>query len=186
MNTGAPSANGSEPAPTGAARPEEMRILLPGELRFAATTGGFLALTVTAGEHAEHYPRINGYRTFPLSAGDHYISLRDAEGKEIGILESLTDLPRDQAALLREELERRYFTPAIIEVRSLKEEFGYSYWLVDTDAGVRRFTVQSGKNNVTVVAERRLLIVDVDGNRFTLADYARLDRGVLRILETLL
>ena len=68
----------------------------------------------------------------------------------------------------------------------MKEEFGYSYWLVDTDAGARRFTVQSGKNNVTVVDERRLLIVDVDGNRFTLADYGRLERSVLRILETLL
>ena len=68
----------------------------------------------------------------------------------------------------------------------MKEEFGYSYWMVDTDAGPRRFTVQSGKNNVTVVAERRLLIVDVDGNRFSIADYTRLDRSVLRTLETLL
>ena len=71
-------------------------------------------------------------------------------------------------------------------MRSLKEEFGYSYWLVDTDAGPRRFTVQSGKNNVTVVGERRLLIVDVDGNRFFVDDYHRLDRNVLKTLETLL
>ena len=46
--------------------------------------------------------------------------------------------------------------------------------------------MQSGKNNVTVVGERRLLIVDVDGNRFSVDDYARLDRSVLRTLETLL
>ena len=184
MTTAEPAANGREAAPAG--QPAAPRMLAPGELRFAATAGGFLALTVTSAERSEHYPRINAYRTFPLSAADRYLSLRDAEGSEIGILESLTDLARDQAALLRAELERRYFTPAITEVRSLKEEFGYSYWLVNTDAGRRRFTVQSGKNNVTVVAERRLLIVDVDGNRFTVADYTRLDRSMLRILETLL
>ena len=183
---GHPATNGRTGEPAGAGRQAEVRLLPAAGLRFAATAGGFLALTVTAGEETGHYPRINAYRTFPLSAADRYISLRDAEGNEIGILESLTDLAHEQAALLRAELERRYFTPVIEQVRSVKEEFGYSYWLVDTDAGPRRFTVQSGKNNVTVVAERRLLIVDVDGNRFTVDDYTRLDRGVLRVLETLL
>ena len=179
-------ANGSASEPAEAGRSADVRLLAAGELHFAATAGGFLALTVTGGGRTEHYPRINAYRTFPLSAADRYLSLRDADGKEIGLLESLADLPREQAALLHQELERRYFTPAIERVRSVKEEFGYSYWLVDTDAGARRFTVQSGKNNVTVVDERRLLIVDVDGNRFSVDDYTRLDRGVLRTLETLL
>ena len=180
------AANGRMGEPEGAGPQAKVRLLPAAALRFAATAGGFLALTVTAGEPAEHYPRINAYRTFPLSDADRYISLRDADGNEIGILESLADLAHDQADLLRADLERRYFTPEIERVRSVKEEFGYSYWLVDTDAGPRRFTVQSGKNNVTVVAERRLLIVDVDGNRFSIADYTRLDRNVLRTLETLL
>ena len=186
MNSATAGANGRGGEPVDAGRTAQVRLLSAGDLRFGATAGGFLALTVTGGERTEHYPRINAYRTFPLSAADRYLSLRDGDGNEIGLLESLADLPREQAALLHQELERRYFTPAIERVRSVKEEFGYSYWLVDTDAGARRFTVQSGKNNVTVVDERRLLIVDVDGNRFTVADYARLDRSVLHILETLL
>ena len=57
---------------------------------------------------------------------------------------------------------------------------------MDTRAGRRRFTVQSGKNNVTMVGEKRLVIVDVDGNRFEVADYTCLDRPVLRTLEGLL
>ena len=161
-------------------------MLDPRSLQFAATGGGFLALTVSGDTDAEHYPRINAFRTFPLSAADHYLSLRAPDGNEIGILESLADLRPDQAALLRHELERRYFTPVIERIRSLKEEFGYSYWLVDTDAGQRRFTVQSGKNNVTAVSDSRLLIVDVDGNRFFVDHYRSLDRTVLRTLETLL
>ena len=186
MSDATQGANGRGATPADAERTAAVRLLAPAALRFAATGGGFLALTVTGGERTEHYPRINAYRTFPLSAADRYLSLRDADGNEIGILESLADLPREQAALLHQELERRYFTPVIERVRSVKEEFGYSYWLVDTDAGQRRFTVQSGKNNVTVVGERRLLIVDVDGNRFFVDDYNRLERGVLRVLETLL
>ena len=186
MNDAAGGANGRAASPAPANNTAEVRMLDPRTLRFAITDGGFLALTVTGGEQSEYYPRINAYRTFPLSAADKYLSLRDADGTEIGILESLADLRPEQAALLREELERRYFTPVIEQVQSLTEEFGYSYWLVDTDAGPRRFTVQSGKNNVTVVGDSRLLIVDVDGNRFFVDNYRRLDRNVLRTLETLL
>jgi hypothetical protein len=166
-------------------RSHRTRMLNPADLEFDRTSGGFVTLTVR-GEEPERYERINAFRTFPLSAGDQYLSLRDREGDEIGVVESIEDLAPAQAQILRDELERRYFTPLIKRVESLKEEFGYSYWLVDTDAGPRRFTVQSGKNNVTVVGERRLLIVDVDGNRFFVDDYHRLDRNVLKTLETLL
>ncbi|MDE0447368.1 MAG: DUF1854 domain-containing protein [Spirochaetaceae bacterium] len=186
MNDRAQGANGSGASDASDGYAAEVRMLDPRALRFTATDGGFLALTVTGDTGAEHYPRINAFRTFPLSAADHYLSLRAPDGNEIGMLESLADLRSDQAALLRHELERRYFTPVIERIRSLKEEFGYSYWLVDTDAGQRRFTVQSGKNNVTAVSDTRLLIVDVDGNRFFVDDYRSLDRNVLRTLETLL
>ena len=166
-------------------RSHRTRLLKPAELEFDRTSGGFVTLTLR-GEEPGRYERINAFRSFPLSAADQYISLRDREGDEIGIVESLEDLAPAQAALLRDELDRRYFTPLIERVESLKEEFGYSYWTVDTGAGRRRFTVQSGKNNVTMVGEKRLVIVDVDGNRFEVADYTRLDRSVLRTLEGLL
>lgn len=166
-------------------RSHRTRMLNPADLEFDRTSGGFVTLTVR-GEEPERYERINAFRTFPLSAGNQYLSLRDREGDEIGIIESLEDLAPAQATLLRDELDRRYFTPLIRRVESLKEEFGYSYWTVDTDAGRRRFTVQSGKNNVTMVGTGRLVIVDVDGNRFEVPDYTRLDRSVMRTLEGLL
>lgn len=162
-----------------------LRMLQAADLHLERTAGGFVALTVR-GDEPERYERINAFRAFPLSAADAYVSLRDPDGGEIGMVESLDDLAPEQAALLRGELDRRYFTPLIERIRELKEEFGYSYWTVDTDAGRRRFTVQSGKNNVTVVGEGRLIIVDVDGNRFEVADYTALDRSVLRTLEGLL
>ena len=167
-------------------RAHRTRMLDAAGLELARTPGGFITLTVRGDGEPERYERVNAFRAFPLSAADRYISLRDREGDEIGIVESLADLAPEQAALLGDELDRRYFTPLIERVEALKEEFGYSYWTVDTDAGRRRFTVQSGKNNVTVVDERRLVIVDVDGNRFEVPDYTRLDRAVLHTLEGLL
>ena len=167
-------------------RAHRTRMLKASEMELARTAGGFVTLTVRGGEQPERYERISAFRAFPLSAAGHYISLRDRECDEIGIVESLDDLTPEQAALVRDELDRRYFTPLIERVESLKEEFGYSYWTVDTDAGRRRFTVQSGKNNVTMVGDGRLVIVDVEGNRFEVADYTRLDRSVLRTLEGLL
>lgn len=167
-------------------RAHRTRMLQASEMEIARTAGGFVTLAVRGGEQPERYERVSAFRAFPLSAADRYISLRDRDGDEIGIVESLDELTAGQAAILRDELDRRYFTPSIERVESLKEEFGYSYWTVETDAGRRRFTVQSGKNNVTLVGEGRLVIVDVDGNRFEVADYARLDRSVLRTLEGLL
>lgn len=166
-------------------RAHTLRMLRPADLSLERTAGGFVALTVR-GEEPERYERIDAFRAFPLSAADAYVSLRDPDGGEIGMIESLDDLAPEQAAILRGELDRRYFTPRIERIRELKEEFGYSYWTVDTDAGRRRFTVQSGKNNVTAVGAGRLVIVDVDGNRFEVADYTGLDRSVLRTLEGLL
>ena len=162
-----------------------LRMLRASELHMERTAGGFVALTVR-GSEPERYERIDAFRAFPLSAADDYVSLRDTDGDEIGMIESLDDLAPEQAALLRGELDRRYFTPLIERIHELKEEFGYSYWTVDTSAGRRRFTVQSGKNHVTLVGEGRLVIVDVDGNRFEVADYRGLDRSVLRTLEGLL
>lgn len=186
MNEGPDGAAGAEAAAEKRRRAHRTRLLNAAELELERTAGGFVTLTVSGGEQPERYERVSAFRAFPLSAADQYISLRDREGDEIGIVESLDDLTPAQAALVRDELDRRYFTPQIQRVESLKEEFGYSYWTVDTDAGRRRFTVQSGKNNVTMVGRGRLVIVDVDGNRFEVADYSRLDRSVLRTLEGLL
>ena len=146
MSDGPDGAARAEAAAEKRRRAHRTRLLKASELELARTAGGFLTLKVRGGEEPERYERISAFRAFPLSAADHYISLRDREDDEIGIVESLDDLTPEQAALVRDELDRRYFTPLIERVESLKEEFGYSYWTVHTDAGRRRFTVQSGKN----------------------------------------
>ena len=64
-------------------RGHRTRMLNAAELELERTAGGFISLTVR-GEEPDRYERINAFRSFPLSASDQYISLRDREGDEIG------------------------------------------------------------------------------------------------------
>ena len=151
-------------------------------MQVEVTLGGLLRAQL---DSATHEP-INVYRCFPLSAAEHYICLRQADGTELGIIRDLADLADATAATLREELDQRYFTPEITSVRTIKEEFGYSYWEVDTPVGQHRFTVQSGKNNIMELGGGELLLLDVDGNRFRLADYQQQPVATLKTIETML
>ncbi|HHV54819.1 MAG TPA: DUF1854 domain-containing protein [Firmicutes bacterium] len=152
-----------------------------------AATGGDAGGARGAGDRAgEEYSPVAVYRAFPLTRPEQYISVRDSEGKEIGMIENLGDLPAEMRRLVEEELERRYFTPLITRVVSVKEEFGYSYWEVETDRGARRFTVRNSHENVLPVGERSVMLVDVDGNRFAIPDYRRLAPAAYRQIESML
>ena len=162
----------------------DTRYLDTDSLVFERTEGGFLSLRIG---RKKPYQRINVYRSFPLTSRREYISIRDGEDHEIGIIMSLDDLPVDTARLLDEELDRRYFAPVIEKIVSLKEEFGYIYWDVVSDAGSCRFTVKGGENNVSLLSGDTLLIIDVDGNRFEFPDYEnRADSKSLKLIETML
>ena len=161
----------------------DFRILKTSEVEFQKTKGGFLSLRVMK---KDRHPRVHLYRSFPLSRSTEYISVRDTDDKEIGIIEDLAEFPPKIARLLEEELERRYFTPAIREITSLKQEFGYTYWEVGTDSGFCRFTVKMGDNTIRYLSENTLLIFDVDGNRFELPEYESINKKHLKIVETLL
>lgn len=159
----------------------EIRYLSPESAVFERTAGGFVSLTLDG----ERYPRVFLYRSFPFTRSDEYISVRDKEGKELGLIRRISDFPAPVQALLGEELERRYFTPTITKIRSVKEEFGYAYWDVETDSGPRRFTVKDAHQNLLFLGPEHLLIIDVDGNRFEIPDCTALDGASRRFIDAL-
>lgn len=79
----------------------------------------------------------------------------------------------------------RYFAPSIERILEIKEEFGYSFWSVETSAGLCRFTVGRG-TNVRLVSSKKVLITDVDGNRFQIEDISKLSAKEYRMLEMFL
>lgn len=161
----------------------DIRYLDPATARFSETPGGFVRLVI--GED-ESYPRVLLYRAFPFSFVDRYISVRDMDGKEIGMIKDLNEFGEETARLVLKELDRRYFTPVITRIESIKEEFGYAYWNVETSAGARRFTVRDMQQNVVLLSQYQLLVIDVDGNRYEIPDYRELDAKSRKVIEDLL
>ena len=80
-------------------------------------------------------------------------------------------------AIVDDELSRRYLTSIVLNINSARNEFGTSYWEVETDRGRREFVVQNVAENARWFGGKRLLITDVDGNRFEIPNLDRLDRA---------
>lgn len=160
----------------------DIEYLDPKTAQFRRTPGGFLQLEV----NGVTYPRVTLYRTFPFTHKEEYISVRDMEGNEIGLIRSFKEFPSETVAAFREELDRRYFAPVVTKIKSMKEEFGYAYWEVDTDSGPRRFTVRDMQQSLLLLSPEHVLIIDIDGNRFDIPDYTALDPASRKIIDDLL
>lgn len=139
---------------------------------FSRTDGGFVSLTT----EGETYSRISVVRMFPFTDKNEYISVRtvDEKSKEIGIIRDITKMTKETQKMLTEQLNMRYFTPIITKIIKIKDEYGYSYWDVLTDHGAIRFTMQMGSNAITHLSDTRILIVDIDENRFEIPDINQL------------
>ncbi|MCR5251659.1 MAG: DUF1854 domain-containing protein [Lachnospiraceae bacterium] len=158
--------------------------LLGADDRFERTEGGFLDL-YSQGKHYEH---VKVVRLFPFSDADRYLSIREdgEKAKEIGIIEDLSVLPEETVKLLKEQLDLNYFTPVIQKIYSIKDEYGYAYFHVKTDKGECRFAINMANNAVTKLSEDRLIISDLDENRFEIRDVNALSQKERRRLDLFL
>lgn len=150
----------------------EMRFLTKDNAKFSRTDGGFVALKF--GE--KEYARVGVYLTFPLTMPEEYISIREADekAKEIGIIEKLSQLDKEQQDMIREQIKLRYFMPTITKVLDIKDEYGYAYWNVTTTFGACRFTTRMSGDAVILLGESRLMVTDIDGNRYEIPDFYQL------------
>lgn len=145
-----------------------MRFLTSENAVFTRTEGGFLALKTEDKE----YDRVGVYLTFPLTNPEEFISIRetDEKAKEIGVIQNLKDMKKEEQEMIREQVRLRYFMPVIRKVMDVKDEYGYAYWHVLTDFGVCRFTTHMGGDAVINIGGARYQITDIDGNRYELPD----------------
>ncbi len=150
----------------------EMRPLTRDNAVFSRNGGGFVSLKTGGKEYA----RVGIYLTFPLTCPEEFISVREADEKarEIGIIEKLSQLEPDQQEMIREQIKLRYFMPSITKVLDVKDEYGYAYWNVVTTFGACRFTTQMSGDAVIHLSDSRLLVTDIDGNRYEIPDFYQL------------
>ena len=151
---------------------------------FSRTEGGFVSLDYDG----VHYDRVKVVRLFPFSDAERFISIREYEGsnREIGIIEDLSEMPQETREIIGHQLELSYFTPVIEKIYSIKDEYGYAYFHVKTDKGECKFSINMGSNAVTKLSDTRLIISDVDENRFEIRDVEELTQKERRMLDLFL
>lgn len=161
---------------------EEFLYITPESGEFYKSNNDFLGLKF----QGKDYTRVSLHRAFPFSEENSFISIRDRENKEIGIIKDLKDFSEDIGELFNAELTRRYLLPILCNICSVKEEFGYSYWDVVTNIGPKKFTIKKDNSSLINIKGNQILITDVDGNRYKIEDYTQLDERSYKLIELLL
>jgi hypothetical protein len=145
--------------------------------------GGFTGLRYKGKE----YKRIQLRRAMPDRNPSEYISVADHESKEIGMIRSISDLADSQLRIVSDELARRYYCPEILEIKSVRDKLGYVYMEMDVRTGSEKYERSAAVNdvnkNIRMLDSNRLIIFDVDGNRYVVNSIDKLDRKSLRRLE---
>jgi len=157
---------------------------------FIRSEGGLVSLNLRHSDgNVEFFERVLPIRSFPITDPDEFISIREPDSKnkgkgdEIGMIRRLSDFDANVVALLSEELDRRYFTPRISKIYSVKDKFGYSYWEVQTSAGKVSFVMNNPSSNIRTLEDGRVFIHDIDGNCFEITEPEKLDKASFRHIE---
>jgi hypothetical protein len=118
----------------------------------------------------------------PLSNPEAYLGVRDAQDKDVGLIPNWKSLNPDSLNIINEALERAYFLPKVLKVRDVKESYGVVVWDVETNFGDRRYAVRNMRDNSVTLSAERVLMTDVEGNRFEFTDIYSYNNEALEVL----
>ncbi|MDD2431803.1 MAG: DUF1854 domain-containing protein [Firmicutes bacterium] len=160
----------------------DLQYLDPQDVIFSYSTSGILRFT-----YKDKYCVIKADAgcCFPLKMPERYIWVKDSKNKELGLIKSINELELNSKEILKDYLYKRYYMPNIHGVNKLTEEFGLWYFDAETDRGPRSFVVKDPRQNIINLGKGRLLVIDVDGNRFNINDYTLLSADVVMMLDRL-
>ena len=127
--------------------------------------------------------RVHLCRQFPFELEWEFISVMNEEQAEVGIIKSISLFEGVGEELLRTELRRRYYAPVIDKIISVKERYGFSYWRVHTPEGNVNFTLHDTYRSILRASHNRVVLLDVNGNRFEIPDVNALDRKSYKKIE---
>lgn len=164
--------------------------LTPDNAKFYRSGGDLISLDIINDKgEPESFERVIILRSFPVTNPDEFLSVREPDskkqgrGKEIGMIRYMKEFDPETQRLFLEELDRRYFTPQIEKILSVKDKFGYLYWDAVTSAGHVTFVMNNPFSNIRILEDGRILINDIDGNVFEIRDPAKLDAASLKKIE---
>ena len=116
-------------------------------------------------------------RCFPFSTPERWISLRDKEGTELGLLPTLDGLNKPSRTLIETYLKDRYYIPLIQSIREIESsKQGGTIWHVNTQDGPTSFTVR-GDRSLNLSAFPEVVFTDATTRkRYKILDFTKLDR----------
>ena len=152
--------------------------------RIQLTLDSFGNLSVQMPEGVVHCPVVP-IRSFPLSDANRYIAIQtdDRLPREVCLIEDIEQLNEKNRKVLENALDKAYFMPIITGLLSINRRFGVTEWEVETNRGPVTFDLSS-RSAITQFEEGRLLIKDIDGNRYEIPNYFKLDKRSVTLIET--
>ena len=129
------------------------------------------------------YGRVILHRAFPFDRPDEIISVQQEDGFEIGIIRNINDFDEKTVEILNKSLDNKYYVPEITKIVSAKDRFGFVYFKCETDSGVCDFVVRNPFGSIIRLSETRIILIDIDGNRYSVKDTSALDRKSFRKIE---
>ena len=124
-------------------------------------------------------------RAFPWSRPDAFISVRDGEGKELLLIDSIEQLDAGRRTVIESALADGSFVPRIVAIEDVDVRFGYQQWKVRTDRGPAQFRVQE-REDIRFLPDGRFRIKDADGTVYEMVSLADLDEASRRAVEPLI
>ena len=121
-------------------------------------------------------------RLFPVSRGDVYITLLDAEEKEVALIRDLHELDSRSAKVIESSLNDYYLVPYILAIISASEKSGTLHWRVETNRGIKEFDIRNSNHDIRVYSGGCVRVRDSDDNRYIISDYRKLDKHSRHLL----
>lgn len=124
----------------------------------------------------------------PLFKPEEFANVTEADHLRtaIGLLVNLPGLKEDARAVLLDHYLRYNLTTRILTIVALSHQFGSAFWDVETEKGHRQFVIRGTTEHVRWLSDDRILITDVNGNRFEITSITGLDRRSQDLLHLIL
>ncbi len=122
------------------------------------------------------YEDLEPRRLFPVTNQTMYITLLDANEREVGFVRDFEELDKASAEALQACFDEFYRIPKILRVMACEDKFGSLKWTVETDYGQVTFRIRNRHSDIKRLGKtNRVLIRDSDDNRYEIPDCTALD-----------
>ncbi|NMB18132.1 MAG: DUF1854 domain-containing protein [Erysipelothrix sp.] len=161
---------------------ETVSYLDPNQINFIRDAGGLISVKI----NDQVYHEVSVHRTFPRKHPFKYISIRDINKQELGLIHDLADLDQSSEQMIKQELQIRYLIPKVRKILSIKQEPGL--WTLEflTDRGKIEFYIRNVHDHIKADRNGRIMIKEHDNRQVYIENLNELDKKSIRLFRKIL